>query len=291
VSTPGSGRAWLELARISNLPTVFTNALVGVCLAGGPGPPFAWREWGVLCAAIGLLYCAGMALNDVMDIEVDRGTRPDRPIPSGRIPRRTALLAVVAALATGLLLIALVSTAAVGWGLALVACIVAYDVLHKKVPATVVLMGGCRGLVYVVTAAAVGMPGDPRTLAVMAGSMTLYIIALTVLARREDVDDRAARGLELVLPALVLAPAALAATAMPLWAIGAGALVLAWLGASFRHVWRTPSDPRRAVMAWLAGICLADALFLALLDAPIQAATAVGCFLMTAWGHRRILGT
>lgn len=286
-----TGRAWLELARISNLPTIFTNLLVGVCLAAGAGPPFAWREWGVLCIAIGLLYCAGMALNDVVDVEVDRATRPDRPIPSGRIPRRTALLAVIAAMLTGLAIIGLLEPAALPWGGALVACIVAYDFAHKRVPLTVVLMGACRGLVYVVAAAAVGGTVGGRALVVIAVAMTLYIIALTVLARREDVDARTARGLEFILPALALAPATLIPAASLAWTIGMGVCLLAWLLSSVRHVWRAPCDPRRAVMAWLAAICLADAFYLALLDAPIQAATAVGCFLMTAWGHRRILGT
>ena len=287
----GSARAWLELARISNLPTCFTNALVGVCLAAGAGPPFAWKEWGVLCVAIGLLYVAGMALNDVMDVEADRATRPDRPIPSGRIGRRTALLAVIAAMAVGLGIIGAVSAPALPWGLALVGCIVVYDVAHKRVPAAVVLMGACRGLVYVVAAVAVGAPAVWRPLVAIAAAMTLYIIALTVLARREDVNARTARGLEVILPAVLLAPAVVIPGAGLGWTLGAGALLLAWLLASFRHVWRTPCAPRQAVMAWLAAICLADAFFLALLGAPIQAATAIGCFLMTAWGHRRILGT
>ena len=54
------------------------------------------------------------------------------------------------------------------------------------------------------------------------------------------------------------------------------------------------SDPPRmrpAVMGWLSGICLADAYFLTLLDTPVLAVIAAACFVLTAIGHRHILGT
>ena len=36
-------------------------------------------------AASALLYLAGLVLNDVFDLEIDRHERPERPLPSGRI--------------------------------------------------------------------------------------------------------------------------------------------------------------------------------------------------------------
>ena len=85
----GKLRAWLELSRISNLPTCFTNVLVGVAIGAGPGA-LPWGRAALLSGAIGLMYVSGMALNDVVDVERDRGQRPDRPIPSGRISRAAA---------------------------------------------------------------------------------------------------------------------------------------------------------------------------------------------------------
>ena len=32
-----------------------------------------------------VLYAAGMALNDLFDLEIDRAERPARPLPSGRV--------------------------------------------------------------------------------------------------------------------------------------------------------------------------------------------------------------
>src|SRR5690348_6781104 len=72
----------LRLGRVSNLPTVWTNTLTGVVLAGG-----ALRsiEVPVLMVAFTLFYTGGMFLNDAFDRDSDRRARPDRPIPAGLI--------------------------------------------------------------------------------------------------------------------------------------------------------------------------------------------------------------
>ena len=76
----------LRLGRISNLPTVWTNTLVGVTLAGSP--PFDMRVF-VLLVALSLFYIGGMFLNDAFDREFDARTRPDRPIPAGQVTAGT----------------------------------------------------------------------------------------------------------------------------------------------------------------------------------------------------------
>jgi hypothetical protein len=44
------------------------------------------------------------------------------------------------------------------------------------------------------------------------------------------------------------------------------------------------------VHGWLAGICLIDAWFLALLDEPWLVVACLVCFIITVLGHRRIMG-
>ena len=96
-------RPWLELARISNLPTVFTNVSVGtaVGVAHAHDGFFRWNMFGWTCLSVSLLYIAGMILNDAVDAKIDARERPDRPIPSGRVSRRAAFIAAGIGLALG----------------------------------------------------------------------------------------------------------------------------------------------------------------------------------------------
>lgn len=101
-------RALLELMRVSNLPTVWSNVIVGtsagfvVGAAQGNGD-YTAAHFDVyvngllaqpasllfiplpLMLMISMLYCGGMVLNDYWDRDIDAKERPSRPIPSGRV--------------------------------------------------------------------------------------------------------------------------------------------------------------------------------------------------------------
>ena len=175
---------YAELGRVSNLPTCVTNVLVG-CAVGAGAAPMLPLKVAAATGAIVLLYVAGMALNDAVDAKTDRRERPERPIPSGRISRRAAYTFVVATFSLGLILLAACSPPALGAGMILAAVIVVYDLSHKKHPASVVLMGACRGLVYLVAAAAIGWPLEIMPLAPFATAITLYTVLFTIIARAE----------------------------------------------------------------------------------------------------------
>jgi len=49
------------------------------------------RYWPLAIAITAFIFSGGNALNDALDSEIDRKAHPSRPIPSGSIPRRTAL--------------------------------------------------------------------------------------------------------------------------------------------------------------------------------------------------------
>ena len=83
-------RDWCDLARISNLPTIVTDSLVGIAIglsieaATTTGFTFQGATIAVIfgmCA----LYTAGMVLNGIVDRDVDAIERPNRPIAAGRI--------------------------------------------------------------------------------------------------------------------------------------------------------------------------------------------------------------
>jgi len=172
-------RAYLLLARFSNLPTVWTNVVAGTVASGAAftAPLAAW-----LCAAISFLYTAGMFLNDAFDREFDARARPDRPIPAGNVTVRETFAAGWTLLGVGLFLLAWKTNAAATlWGLALSAAIVYYDYRHKQNPFGPVVMGLCRGLVYCVAAAA--SSGVTLAVAIAALLLTGYVISLTWVAK------------------------------------------------------------------------------------------------------------
>lgn len=183
----GQGRgitAWLELSRVSNLPTVWSNALVGVALASLPGQ-VPWSRWAVAAAACSMLYIGGMIHNDVADAAVDRAERPGRPIPSGRVGRGAAGVAAVLLLLAGVHLLWFAGPWPVLLAAGLAVMIVAYNLLHRTGAWTVVLLGLCRAMVYVIGAASVAWPVDMPRVGVWAAVLAAYVIALSLLARRE----------------------------------------------------------------------------------------------------------
>ncbi len=92
----------LILGRVSNLPTVWTNTLVGLALAGGAAGDARTLP---LLLALSLFYLGGMYLNDAFDAAGDAVERPERPIPSGRVGRGTVFALGFAMLGGGLALL------------------------------------------------------------------------------------------------------------------------------------------------------------------------------------------
>jgi 4-hydroxybenzoate polyprenyltransferase len=190
---------YLRLLRIANVFTALADVMMGyACVQRElvPLPPLA----GLLTASA-LLYLAGMVLNDVFDIEVDRQERPERPLPAGRISLRTAQRLGFALLLGGV---------AAGWATAwaatpdgslgrsglvatlLAGCILAYDGGIKATPLGPVLMGGCRSLNVLLGASLAGTEGlgasvltfPPHVLVASVG-IGVYVAGVAWYARRE----------------------------------------------------------------------------------------------------------
>jgi UbiA prenyltransferase family protein len=180
VTLQGTLRAWLILARASNLPTVWSNCVAAYWLGG----------WGssatllILCIAASLLYTGGMFLNDVCDVVFDRQYKPERPIIGGRVRRHVVATAALGLLLAGVSLLAAISIRTLLFGAVLALVIVTYDLVHKRISWAPVLMAACRFLLYM-TAASAGHAGvTPRALGFATG-LGLYIIGLSYLARGE----------------------------------------------------------------------------------------------------------
>jgi len=183
---PSTLHAWLELVRLPNLLTVPGDPMAGFLLAAAGGV-IAWNKM-VFCAGASLLlYVFGMITNDYFDLEEDRRERPGRPLPSGRIDPRAALLSAFTCCALGLVLAHLASLPSLVVA-ALLACMILGYNAFAKLDALFgpFAMGVCRGLSLLLGAAAAGGPseGIVHGYAPAAG-LALYVASVTAIARRE----------------------------------------------------------------------------------------------------------
>jgi 4-hydroxybenzoate polyprenyltransferase len=179
-------QAWIEILRLGNVFTAASNAIAGFLIVAG-----SWRPLGLLALltiAAMLLYLAGMVLNDAYDAELDARERPERPIPSGRIRRRSAWIAGWTLLAGGVGASAAASYCSLNpvlIGVCLALAIIMYNGGLKSTPAGPWLMGWCRMLcVLLGSSAAVDLSSrwQPWAYAAVVGA---YTVALTRLARKE----------------------------------------------------------------------------------------------------------
>jgi len=284
----------LKLGRVSNLPTVWSNVLTGMALAGTAAVD--WRLLSLIIA-LSLLYVGGMFLNDAFDHGFDAKARPERPIPSGQVSA-----AQVHASGFGMMAVALALLAWVGYGcepftqwrpvaagFALVAAIVYYNWHHKNNPLSPLVMGICRMLVYLTAALAVTAV-IPRQVSVAAVVLLCYLIGLTYAAKKEHLGR-----LENVWPLAFLAVPLIygihlarpqPGVAVPLVLLAAWALYALWL---LRR--RKPGDVPRAVVSLIAGISLLDAMLLTGAGQFLFAWLAVAAFVITLALQRWISGT
>jgi 4-hydroxybenzoate polyprenyltransferase len=185
-------RAWAQLLRIPNVFTAPPDVIAGAVLALGGWPKVEQiPQLVLLCLASACLYMAGMILNDVFDIEVDRRERPFRPLPSGRIRVKTARSVGVILLLIG-----------VGLGvwsanesshlqrlipLVLALSIVLYDGWAKNTLLGPWVMGTCRGLNVLMGTALAAQISMPAGWA--AATIFLYVAGVTIFARGEAAES------------------------------------------------------------------------------------------------------
>jgi len=168
-----------DLAELVRLPAALSvpgDAWSGAAWAGvSPAGNAALMP----CGSV-LLYWSGMALNDWADREVDAVERPERVIPSGRVPAGTALVIAGALGAAGIAATALVGgRQALRISVPLAVLIATYDVVAKDSPTGPLVMASTRGLDVLLGAA--GAPGA----AAPAAAVAVHTAGVTLLSRGE----------------------------------------------------------------------------------------------------------
>ncbi|OED36368.1 hypothetical protein AB833_27485 [Chromatiales bacterium (ex Bugula neritina AB1)] len=283
----------LKLGRVSNLPTVWSNTLAGVVLAGAS--PFNWNIVS-LTIAMTAAYIGGMFLNDAFDRKIDAKERPERPIPSGEVKAGDVYAAGFTLLGAAIMFSAL---AAYGWGhsvlrsaliaTALCAAIVLYNAWHKNNPLSPVVMGACRMLVYL-CAGFTAMESPSFMLYAGAIVLLAYLIGLTYVAKQENLGT-----VKNMWPLVFLAaPALFGIYAL----IGDTQILLAlvafniWIIYCLYLIQRKESgDIPKAVVSMIAGISLVDAIFIASTSSLSIMALALIAFAFTLFLQRYISGT
>lgn len=277
-------QTFLKLGRVSNLPTVWTNALAGTVLAGQPSIMAIL----IVGIALTLFYTGGMWLNDAFDAAIDSKERKERPIPMGEIGVGTVFAAGYAMLGAGVLLAFTFGAIAGLAGIALAIAVILYDWLHKRTMLSPVIMGATRFFSYILAALAVAQ----ITGSVILGALGLlaYIVGLTYAAKQEAYDrlDRAWPLAVLSIPLIyALTQAGASMLALLIWA-GLLAVVLIALRLLFR---RNKGDVPRAVVTMIAGISLYDAVLIAGQGQAVLALIAVAGFALTMMLQRVVSGT
>lgn len=86
---------YLVLVRLPNLFTLPSNILVGMATVSSLAFTLtSFTQFLLLVTISVLLYCVGIVLNDLYDFDIDKKERPNRPLPSGKISRRSAIVLV-----------------------------------------------------------------------------------------------------------------------------------------------------------------------------------------------------
>jgi len=287
IVTPAKWRTYLRLGRVSNLPTVWSNTLAGMVLAGAPLAPsvFAW-----LAVATSLLYVGGMFLNDAFDRAIDARERPERPIPSGLVSANEVFGVGFGLLAVGIVIAWRVGgVRALGAALALAFAIVLYDAWHKKNVLSPVLMGACRVLVYVTAAFAATPEPALRPLLIGAAALFAYLMGLTYVAKQENLE-RFTNMWPLALLAVPFFVTARNALALVPTLLFVGLFV--WVVSAVRLLMKGGRGTiPRVVVRLIAGVSLVDALLIAKAGQPVLAGVAALAFFATLFFQRYIKGT
>ena len=183
-------RQYLLLIRVPNLFTVPSNILAGYFATISTANADVDQLLSLIVSSI-LLYVSGIVLNDYFDINVDRKERPSRPLASGRITKRSALLLAVISIVAGDILALTVSWTSFIISGSLTLAIFAYNYrLKRNAISNPLAMGLARFLNVVLGGSpALGLVLTNDLILFFVGyCLFLYIAAISLLSRKEVSD-------------------------------------------------------------------------------------------------------
>ncbi len=273
-------KALIATGRVANLPTVWSNVLIGFFLA------WSWPistlidcenvrnilSTSLVLAALSatLLYLGGCLLGDCLDLEFDRKNRPLRPLPTGLLKfRPTITLAILSLIAGTLIGVSLTLFTPV-----LAALTINYAIFHKKSrPWALANMALCRAALILFSVSIATTQWTHPLFIGTALAVGLYTFFLSAVAATESDGTafRPTRQLKYAMLSLQIIPLIILAqrphiTYEYYLLIGVAIIYTTWVFIAFSQLSRSkPAFVSRA----LAGFCLLDACIAATFSLPI----------------------
>lgn len=174
-------KPYLQLTRPANLVTAIADILAGMAIA-----QFTFSNFSpalLVLSTLGL-YGGGVVMNDVFDARLDAVERPERPIPSGKVP-----LASAATMGISLLLLGIIAAGAFSLQSGMIAVVVAMlTILYNRFAKHHVffgplVMGMCRGGNLILGMSV--LPESFQQWAFIAIFPIMYIGAITLISQDE----------------------------------------------------------------------------------------------------------
>lgn len=176
-------KGYLDICRISNLPSVWTNVLCAYLLATGE---FSWQAYLTPALALSCFYLAGMCFNNVCDAPHDLTHRPSRPIPSGTITHRGALHFSAILFVIGFVFSSRTFHVESTYAASLLVALIIWNAFdYKQNPLSILLMASCRFLMFAVTSLTV-TGTIPATVWIAGGTQFAYVLCLSIATRYES---------------------------------------------------------------------------------------------------------
>ena len=176
---------YIQLFRTGNAVMGIVGVVVACFMAAGTDLVDHWANILISAVVVFMFICGGNALNDYIDHEIDRTAHPERPIPSGRMKRETALHAAIVMLG-GACVVSLLTVDAACIAIVIIACVlmVAYEfALKQRGFVGNVTIAVLTGMMFLLGGAVVGD---------LEGNIVIALMAMLVSVGREiakDIED------------------------------------------------------------------------------------------------------
>ncbi|MBI2128314.1 MAG: UbiA family prenyltransferase [Nitrosarchaeum sp.] len=189
-------KSYFQLVRFPGIFTAFSNVFLGFFIYS----EFVgdWLVLFPLLATSGFLFLAGMTLNDYFDYNIDKNERPRKPLPSGKISRKTALCLGLALLATANISAFFVGFQAVIISVIMTILIFAYDIKLKNIKILGILnLSSIRFLNVILGSSAVTFNSEIILVSI---PIAIFVAGISILAKTESsVYSRKAKIANLIL--------------------------------------------------------------------------------------------